>query len=134
MKDKTIGILSILVSAFLLFSLRGNTLQTTLFPTILLVVFIVLGIALIFDRGKGAYKFGNFRTVLLIYIIFAIYIVILPYLGFIISTALFIGLFLVLTKYKTSKLGFVLIPIAISLSIWFVFAYLFKVSLPEILF
>jgi len=134
MKDKTIGILSILVSAFLLFSLRGNTLQTTLFPTMLLIVFVVLGIALIFGKGKETYKFSNFRTVLLIYIVFVIYIVVLPHLGFIISTALFIGLFLVLTKYKTSKLGFVLIPIAVSLSIWFVFAYLFKVSLPEILF
>lgn len=134
MKDKIIGILSILVSVFLLFSLRGNTLQTTLFPGILLIAFMALGIALIFGKGKETYKFGNFRTVALTYIIFAAYIVILPHLGFIISTTLFIGLFLVLNKYKTSTLGFILIPIAVSLSIWFVFAYLFKVSLPEILF
>ncbi|MHB0895937.1 MAG: tripartite tricarboxylate transporter TctB family protein [Spirochaetales bacterium] len=126
--------MSILVSAFLLYTLRDNTLQTTLFPTILLIVFVALGIALIFSKGKETYSFGKFRTVLLVYIIFALYIMALPYLGFIISTALFIGLFLVLTKYKTSILGFVLIPIAVSLSIWFVFAFLFKVSLPEILF
>jgi len=134
MKDKTIGVLCILVSVFLLFSLRGNTLQTTLFPIMLLVVFIALGLVLIFIKEKETYKFSNFRTVLLIYVIFAVYIIILPYAGFIVSTALFIGVFLFLTKYKTSILGFILTPIFLSLSIWFVFGFLFKVSLPEILF
>lgn len=134
MKDRIVGITSILISLFLLFSLKGKAFEAVAFPAALLIIMVLLSIILIFDKKKEEYKFSNFKDVLLNYLLFIAYIVVMPYVGFIISTTCFISLFIIMSKYKMKKIMVIIMSLLVSLITWFIFSYLFGISLPEILF
>lgn len=134
MKDRLVGIISILISLFLLFSLTGKAFEAKVFPVALLVVLIILSVLLILDKKKKTYEFKSLDKVLLYYFLFFIYIVTMPYIGFVISTTCFMSLFIIISKYNMKKYMVVLMSLMISLVIWFIFSYLFGISLPEILF
>ena len=134
MKDKIVGFSSVLIVAFLLYTLRNEDAQTMLFPFLLLVALLILSLFLIFRKSDTSYVLGDIKTLLSVGIIFSVYIIAMPYIGFLISTALFLGSFLYIVKFKIKPVALILVSIGISITTWFVFAILFRVQLPEILF
>jgi hypothetical protein len=134
MKDRIIGLISILLSIFLLLSLKEKTFEAKAFPTVLLLILIALSIMLVFDKKKETYKFENFKSILLNCILFLGYILVIPYVGFIISSTCFISLFIIINNYSMKKITVIIMSLLVSLIIWFIFSYLFGISLPEVLF
>jgi hypothetical protein len=134
MKDKVVGIFSVLIAAFLLFTLRNEEAQTMLFPLLLLVALLVISVFLILRKNGAIYELGDLKTLLLVGAAFSLYIIAMPYIGFLIATTLFLGSFLLIVKFNLKPVSLVLVSIGISIATWFVFAILFKVQLPEVLF
>ncbi|MEA4848358.1 MAG: tripartite tricarboxylate transporter TctB family protein [Clostridiaceae bacterium] len=134
MKDRTMGIISVLVSLFLLFSLRGKAFEAKAFPVALLIVLAILSILLIFDKKKKTYEFKSLYKVLLYYLLFFVYVAVMPYIGFIISTTCFMCLFIIMSKYDINKVMAAVLSLLTALITWFIFSHLFGISLPEILF
>jgi hypothetical protein len=134
MKDKVVGIFSVLIAAFLLFTLRNEEAQTMLFPLLLLVALLVISLFLILRKNGMTYELGDLKTLLLVGAAFSLYIIAMPYIGFLIATTLFLGSFLLIVKFNLKPVSLVLVSIGISIGTWLVFAILFKVQLPEILF
>ncbi|KUO69406.1 MAG: hypothetical protein APF77_14175 [Clostridia bacterium BRH_c25] len=134
MRDRIVGIICILTSLFLLFSLREKAFEAKAFPTALLVIFIILSIMLVIDKKKEKHEFHNLKSVLLNCLLFFAYIFMMPHIGFIISTTCFISLFIIISKYSMKKTTVIIMSLLVSMIIWFIFSYLFGISLPEILF
>jgi putative tricarboxylic transport membrane protein len=134
MKDKAVGIASVLIAAFLLFTLRNEEAQTMLFPLLLVLALLVISVFLILRKNGATYELGDLKTLLLVGAAFSLYIIAMPHIGFLIATTLFLGSFLLIVKFNLKPAAFVLVSIGISITTWFVFAILFRVQLPEILF
>ena len=134
MKDKIVGISSVFIVVFLLYTLRNEEAQTMLFPLLLLVALLIISLFLILRKSDKTYELGEIKTLALVGIIFSSYIIALPYIGFLIATALFLGLFLFIVKFNIKPAALILVSVGISITTWFVFAILFRVQLPEILF
>lgn len=133
-KDRTLGIICILTSLFLLFSIKSKSFETKAFPVALLVSCAVLSILLVIGKKKKTYEFKSIDKVLLYYLLFFAYVITIPYIGFIIATTCFLSLFIIISKYKMKKIVIIILSLAISLITWYIFAGLFGIALPEILF
>lgn len=129
------GLAGLAAFSFLLFTLRGKSFQARAFPTALLVLLLFLCLVLIVrkDRG-GVYDFSSLLQVLLYGGLLLVYVVLMPYIGFILSTAAFLSAFLILQKYPMKKYWIVLFSLATAAALWLLFAKGFGVRLPEILF
>ena len=129
------GILGLMFFIPLLWSLREKSFQAKAFPTALLIILIAMCLLFIFRKGfDKKYDFSGIKQVLLYGGLFLIYVVILPHIGFIISTTAFISAFLILQKYPMKKLFIFIFSLAITMTLWLLFAKGFGVRLPEILF
>ncbi len=133
-KDRTLGIISIFVALLLLFSIKEKNFETKAFPVALLISFSVLSILLIIGKKRKTYKLKNLDKVILYYLLFFAYVVVIPYIGFIIATTCFMSLFIIMSKYMIKKIMVLVISLVVSLMTWYIFSVLFGISLPEILF
>jgi len=133
-KDRTLGIICILFALLLLFSIREKSFETKAFPVALLISFSVLSILLVIGKKKKTYELKSLDKVILYYLLFFAYIVVIPYIGFIIATTCFMGSFIIISKYKMKKIMVLIVSLVVSLTTWYIFSVLFGISLPEILF
>lgn len=110
--------------------------QPSFFPSFLGVILAFLslfvvgnGVKEVLQNKETEYEKKDHKTVLILVLMLALYIVILKYLGFIITTVLY--LIAVMSLLKAGKPAKI-IPIAviISLAVYFIFGMGFKVPLP----
>jgi len=134
MKDRVLGIISIIASSLLMFSLWEKRIEAKVFPLILLIVLILLSIVLIIRKGQKEYDFKKLDQVFMNFLITSIYIFVLPYIGFVVSTTCFVSIFIIINKYPIKMIVAVILSLFMSLFLWFIFVKLFGITLPEILF
>lgn len=103
---------------------------------VLLIILMILCVVLILRRehNKKTYDFSALKGVAIYVALFALYVVVLPHIGFIISTTLFITVFLLLQRYPLPKYRILLLSAVVAVSGYLLFAKGFGVRLPEILF
>ncbi|MBV1758342.1 MAG: tripartite tricarboxylate transporter TctB family protein [Dethiosulfatibacter sp.] len=134
MRNRITGLVSILISVFLIFTLREKNFETQLFPVVALSILIVLSIILVFQKEQKIFEFEKIGTIAKFFALTVVYIMVLPHLGFIISTTCFISTFIIISKYEMKKIVVILYALLVSLILWFVFSYLFGIAIPEVLF
>ena len=99
------------------------------------IVRLVLCLLLIFRKGhEEKYDFSGISQVLIYGGLFVLYVWLMPYIGFILSTTGFLAAFLILQKYPMKQRWILLFSLIIALVLWLLFAKGFGVRLPEILF
>lgn len=140
MLEKIFAILVILISSqiyymasnFNLNFIGTSGLGPQFFPKIISIILIILGIILFITSKKDNEKFDFKKSsyTFLIIFVFGIYIYIINKLGYLISTILFAFIVISILK-NTSLLTRILYSVIFSISLYALFTYLFKVSLPE---
>lgn len=111
----------------------GWELSPSLFPLLVSVFLFLLGLALIAENRKNPSGGGadpvNWRTVCVTAGAAVAYYLSMPYLGFVLATALFLfGMFLYLGERR--PLPLILLPILFSCLVYLLFARLLYVMLP----
>lgn len=135
LNDRWFGALFLVIFGYLGYTLRGKSFQTLAFPGALLIVLMLLCIVLIVRGGhKEKYDFTHLRAILLYGGLLVAYVLLMPHIGFILSTTAFLSAFLLLQRYPMKPWWIVLFSAAITLTLWLLFAKGFGVRLPEILF
>lgn len=134
------GIVSIFIGGFFYFltmdfpELNNTETGPAFLPRIycgLLVVFgLILFIQGILDKNKEVKKEKTFLFALLSMGIVCLYIVVMPYVGFYISTALTLVALLLFSKIR-SILTLVSVPVGALLFVYVVFELLLKVQIPS---
>lgn len=104
------------------------------YPRIILAMIAICSLTLFTNRDletedSKQNKHGNIKTVLILLLLIAVYVFLLQYIGYIVSTALFICAALILAKEKR-PLVIVFYAVAFSLIIYFVFSNYLNVVLP----
>ncbi len=135
MNDRWFGAFWLCVFSWLLYTLREKRFETAAFPGALLIILIILCLILIFRKGHNEkYDFRHLRAVLLYGGLTVAYALLLPHIGFILSTTAFLSIFLICLKYPLKPWWIVLISAVVAFLLWLLFAKGFSVRLPEILF
>lgn len=134
LKDRQVGLAGLFALGFLLYTLRDRSFQAKAFPTALLAILAVLCVIMIFRKEGESYDFAYLGQVALYGGLLILYVLLLPRIGFILSTSGFLAGFLFLQKYPTKPWWIVLFSIITALVLYFLFARGFRVRLPEILF
>jgi hypothetical protein len=127
--DRITGIVFILLSCFLVWSLRNVPFEAAAFPVVLFVILIFLSSFLIFGRWKGKYTFENPRDVGIAAVVMIIYSVLLPLTGFPITTGVMLWVSMWLGGYKGSKYKLPALAALLAGCIYWVFFKL--VGVPE---
>ena len=134
MKDRQLGIVGLAAFTCLLFTLRDKSFQAKALPTALLVILIALCIVFIFRKQRESYDLTYLRHVLLYGGLLVAYVLLLPVIGFIISTVAFLSAFLFFQRYPMKPWWILSFSAITALVLYFLFAWGFRVRLPEILF
>lgn len=129
--DRAIAGIFMGVSLLLLYTLRTAPLKSALFPGVVLLVLIGLSLIIIIRKVKERKDlFVNFKDVIIEFLLFGLYIILLPRIGFIIATVAFLIVSLFVLGYKGSKLKIIIISTLVALCIYFIFANFLHVNLP----
>ena len=135
LRDRHLGIVGLVLCGGLLYTLKNKSFQAKAFPIALLLILMVLCLLLIFRQGhEEKYDFSGISQVLIYGGLFVLYVWLMPYIGFILSTTGFLAAFLILQKYPMKQRWILLFSLIIALVLWLLFAKGFGVRLPEILF
>ncbi len=131
MSEKTVGLLSCLLSVALIYSLRDVPANPRLFPLALLILLGTTGIAL-FLRKKpgGGFALGKSFLSLLYYGLFIAYIFLVPVIGFPASTAIFLAIAIAALKYRRPFYVTVAIAVATAFCLQYFFSGFFGLPLP----
>lgn len=110
----------------------------SLYPMFVSIITIILAILLLFNIYRSKQEDSNFTSYNLLKIgvavlAFAIYFYLMSKIGFIISTVLFMSLFMLTLGLRDWKKN-ILIPIGTTIIIYYLFVIVLKIRLPEILF
>lgn len=133
-----VGIIITVFSVLGFFYVKGQGMKSTVglspgaYPQFLLIILGICGIVIIYESfidGSGKLPEMNFKKVIPILVTFAAYITALRYIGFIISTTIFMAVAMYLYKEKRIKV-LILAPVITSVVIYFLFTKLFLVPLP----
>ncbi len=143
MLDKIFSIILCLISAVVYYSASqfdmsyiGDTgLGPDFFPKVVSVILIVLSILIFISNGKDkkTEKNPNIKYTLITIGIFAVYIVLIGKIGYLVSTILFSFAIISLLK-KDSIVLKVVYSIIFPVGLYLLFTYAFKVSLPTGIF
>lgn len=143
MLDKIFSIILCLISAVVYYSASqfdmsyiGDTgLGPDFFPKVVSVILIVLSILIFISNGKDkkTEKNPNVKYTLITIVIFAVYIVLIGKIGYLVSTILFSFAIISLLK-KDSIVLKVVYSIIFPVGLYLLFTYAFKVSLPTGIF
>lgn len=143
MLDKIFSIILCLISAVVYYSASqfdmsyiGDTgLGPDFFPKVISVILIVLSILIFISNGKDkkTEKNPNIKYTLITIGIFAVYIVLIGKIGYLVSTILFSFAIISLLK-KDSIVLKVVYSIIFPVGLYLLFTYAFKVSLPTGIF
>lgn len=143
MLDKIFSIILCLISAVVYYSASqfdmsyiGDTgLGPDFFPKVVSVILIVLSILIFISSGKNkkAEKNPNVKYTLTTIGTFAVYIVLIGRIGYLVSTILFSFAIISLLK-KDSIVLKVVYSIVFPVGLYLLFTYAFKVSLPTGIF
>lgn len=143
MLDKIFSIILCLISAVVYYSASqfdmsyiGDTgLGPDFFPKVVSVILIVLSILIFILNGKDkkTEKNPNIKYTLITIGIFAVYIVLIGKIGYLVSTILFSFAIISLLK-KDSIVLKVVYSIIFPVGLYLLFTYAFKVSLPTGIF
>ena len=143
MLDKIFSIILCLISAVVYYSASqfdmsyiGDTgLGPDFFPKVVSVILIVLSILIFISNGKDkkTEKNPNIKYTLITIGIFAVYIVLIGKIGYLVSTILFSFAIVSLLK-KDSIVLKVVYSIIFPVGLYLLFTYAFKVSLPTGIF
>lgn len=143
MLDKIFSIILCMISAVVYYSASqfdmsyiGDTgLGPDFFPKVVSVILIVLSILIFISNGKDkkTEKNPNIKYTLITIGIFAVYIVLIGKIGYLVSTILFSFAIISLLK-KDSIVLKVVYSIIFPVGLYLLFTYAFKVSLPTGIF
>ena len=128
--DRITGIVFILLSCLLLWSLRNVPFEAAAFPVVLFVILIFLSSFLIFGRWKGKYTFENLRDVGIAAAVMIVYSLLLPLTGFPITTGIMLWVSMWLGGYKGSKFKLPILAAVLAGCIYWVFFKLLGVPEP----
>lgn len=128
--DRITGIVLILLSCLLLWSLRNVPFEAAAFPVVLFVILIFLSSFLIFGRWKGKYTFENLRDVGIAAAVMIVYSLLLPLTGFPITTGVMLWVSMWLGGYKGSKFKLPILAAVLAGCIYWVFFKLLGVPEP----
>ena len=128
--DRIIGIAFILLSCFLLWSLRTLSFEAAAFPVVLFAILIFLSAFLIFGRWRGKYTFENPRDVGISAGVMIVYSLLLPLTGFPFTTGIILWVSMALGGYKGSKYKLPIIAALLTVCIYWVFFKLLGVPEP----
>jgi hypothetical protein len=128
--DRITGIVLILLSCFLLWSLRTLSFEAAAFPVVLFAILIFLSAFLIFGRWKGKYTFDNPRDVGIAAAVMIVYSLLLPLTGFPITTGVMLWVSMWIGGYKGSKYKLPIIAAVLAGCIYWVFFRLLGVPEP----
>ncbi len=126
---RTTGVILILLSCFLLWSLQGVPFEAAIFPRLLLAILIVLSFVLVIGRWKARESFENLRDVTVAALMIIAYSVSLPFTGFPVTTGVMLWASMWLGGYKGPKYRLPLIAVLLAGVIYWVFFKL--VGVPE---
>lgn len=134
-----IGIIAIYFTKDFVNNIQGDV-GPSFYPIIVSTITIILAILLLISsyRMKNAPQNHNFSKTGLYKIgigvvYFAIYFYFIPKIGFIISSIIFMVLFMLALGLRDWK-KVIIIPIVTTIVIYYLFAIILKIRLPEILF
>lgn len=128
--DRITGIVLILLSCFLLWSLRTLSFEAAAFPVVLFAILIFLSAFLVFGRWKGKYTFENPRDVGVAAAVMIVYSLLLPLTGFPITTGVMLWVSMWIGGYKGSKYKLPIIAAVLAGCIYWVFFRLLGVPEP----
>ena len=102
------------------------------FPKVICVILFVLGAALFISNLKTHFKADvkNVKYTILVMAVFAVYIFLISKIGYLVSTILFAFSIVTILKDTTFTVK-ILFSIIFPVSLYLLFTYVFKVSLPE---
>lgn len=131
MSEKTLGLLSFLLSVALIYSLRDVPTNPRLFPLALLIFLGATGIALFFRKISGdSFVLGKSLFAMLHYGLFIAYIVFVPIAGFAVSTAIFLTIAIIALKYRRPVYVAGGIAVGAALCLQYFFSGFFGLPLP----
>lgn len=131
MSDKKVGFVTLIASLLLFYSLKEIPEKPRLFPVVLLISLSAASIALVVRKSpvscisfrESAFTVGH-------YLLFLGYVLVLPFLGFFISTTAYLTLAIIFLKYRHPAYVSGLLALTISFLLKLFFASFFGVSLP----
>ncbi len=130
MLDRIVGIVLISMSVFLLWSLRTAPFEAASFPSALFVLLIGLSLALIIKtKPQSKSPFENIKDVGVGAFFVIAYILILPKIGFIITTMVFLFVSMNISGYKASQLKKILLSSSITFCAYVVFVIFLGIPL-----
>lgn len=138
MLDKIFSIILCIISATIYYSASnfdmsyiGDTgLGPDFFPKIISIILIVLSILIFISKdNKKREKNTNIKYTLMTILIFALYIILIGKIGYLVSTIFFSFMIISLLK-KNSIILKVVYSIIFPVGLYLLFTYAFKVSLP----
>lgn len=111
------------------------------YPIIVSVITIILAIILMFntfreqikEKDQSNFSKQGFMKVGIFVTFFFIYFYVITRIGFIISTIIFMSLFMLILGLRDWK-KYILIPIGTTIVMYYIFSVFLKIRLPEILF
>lgn len=131
MSEKTLGLLSCFLSVVLIYSLRDVPANPRLFPVALLILLGASGIALFLrKKAGGGFVLGKSLFTLLHYGLFVVYIFLVPFLGFPVSTAIFLAIAIAALKYRRPLYVTGAIAVATAFCLQYFFSGFFGLPLP----
>jgi hypothetical protein len=128
--DRITGIVLILLSCLLLWSLRTLPFEAAAFPVVLFAILIFLSAFLIFGRWRGKYTFENPRDVGIAAGVMIVYSLLLPLTGFPITTGIMLWVSMWIGGYKASKYKLPILAALLAGCIYWVFFKLLGVPEP----
>ncbi|OGP65132.1 MAG: hypothetical protein A2170_05640 [Deltaproteobacteria bacterium RBG_13_53_10] len=128
--DRITGIVVILLSCFLLWSLRNLPFEAAAFPVVLFIILIFLSSFLIFGRWKGPYIFENRRDVAVGALVMVAYSLLLPLTGFPFTTGVMLWASMWLGGYRGPKYKLPLFAAVLAGCIYWIFFKLLGVPEP----
>lgn len=137
-----VGILGLACSAIYLFEGRGLRLGTMaapgpgVFPLVVGILFALVSLAVVIqawrgrDEGKASFPAGaDLRRLLIMALAFLAYVGLLTFLGFTLSSALFVAFYCRVVG-RVSWLLSLAAGVGVSITVWLIFGFLLEVRLP----
>lgn len=131
MPDRITGVVFIAISVILINTLKTAPYEGRVFPLILLYTLIGLSLLLIIRKkqSKGT-PFEKIREALVGAAFIVVYTILLPLIGFIPATFIFLAGAIYATGYRASKLRIAVLSVLITFITYGVFGVLLRISLP----
>lgn len=131
LQDRHIGAAGVLASVILFLNIKDASFQTKVFPIGLIVILLGLSLALVFRKGKNnGFEFPHFKKVLMAFVMIALYVAGIQYIGFLVSTIVFVAAFLLVYKCDMNKAVLVAFSIGYPVFIYVLFNHVLSVRLP----